>query len=1705
MNALKPLLSCLFLIFLPAILFSQSIGFSHQRGFYDAPFSLTISGDAGQQIRYTTNGTAPTINTGTVYSGPISITTTTVLRAIAVSGGSASAVQTQSYIFLNSVIHQPANIAGWPNKPYALGSGTATAIHDYEMDPAIADNPAYSEDLIKGLKEIPTLSIVLDKNSFQTMYDGDIEVLASAEIIYANSPGLNEQFEVGIEAHSHLRLKRSLRLTFDNAPGGAGVISKIFRNAPLNSATATDQFNKAKVVLRAGNNRSWARNWNPDRTAYTRDQWYRDAQIAMTGYGSHGTFVHLYVDGLYWGLYNPSERPDAGFQAKYFGGNFEDWLSFDSDGVRSGDATRFNYLSGTLVNKDMSIAANYNEMQGYLDVENFIDYLILTWFTGMTDWPQNNFQGGNRNVPSPTPNKYFAWDCEWSWDVTNGSNNGAWVHPDFRSNQTTGTSLLAKLWHSLRKNPQFMSLFADRVSKHCFNNGALTDAASVSRWTTLNNFISNAIIAESARWGDALNDGVTRTKNDHWTPEVNRVKTLMQGNVQRFVNALIAEGYFSLLLPPSFSREGGATATPTTLTITNPNAAGSIYYTKTGNDPKNANGSISSDAVKYSGAVSITGDFTVIKARVYDGTNWSSLHEGTYFFPQLKINEFLASNSEGIVDESGVHEDWIEIYNKGTQPVNIGGMYITDLLSNPVLYQIPNTDPAKTTIPPKGYLLLWADNQPTEGVLHVNVKLSASGESIGLAMMIDGTPTYIDQLSFGAQSADVSTGSFPDGSTTVRTFTTPTPGAANLITQISGVYINEVAALNTNGITDEKGEHDPWIEIFNKNASPVNIGGLYITNNLSNQLLFQIPSNSPASTTIPANGYIILWADNQPAQGPLHIGLTLNATGGNIALVSNDGAAPYVIDQLQYGSIAPNTSFGRYPDGSTNLKSFVTPTPAKFNTIPLVTGLYINEYLASNNASNTDEFGEFEDWIEIYNSTSNAIDIGGLFITDNLSNPGKWQIPTNRPDLTVIPAGGFKLLYADEQPSQGALHVNIKLGAGGEDIGLSQLQGGVSSLINGLTFGAQTSDVSEGRVPDGGNTIQAFTKITPGASNVTIANQKPIANAGVDQTITSPASSVKLNGSGTDDGSIKTYTWSQASGPNTAVFSGKTIAAPTVSGLVVGVYVFNLVVTDNLDLASVADQVTVTVKAASTGTPLFRINAGGPAYTSAGIAWQADQYFTGGDVYSSTDPIAGTTNDQLYQTERWGNVSYAIPVPNGKYTLRLHFAEIFWTEAGSRVFSVNIENGQASIPNLDIFSSAGGANTALAIDRAINVTDGVLNFNLVAGIENPKLSGIEILTLGPVPNARPVANAGVDQKVFLPASTSKLIGSGTDDVSIKGYTWSQVSGPNTATFNSKTIADPTVGGLIQGTYVFSLVVTDNLGLPSAADRVIVTVSNPAPVANAGTDQQIIVPVSTTKLNGSGTDNGTIKTYSWTQVSGPNTAVFNSKIIAAPTVSGLVQGAYVFSLIVTDNLDQPSVADRVVVSVVNPRPLANAGADQTITAPVSTVQLNGSGTDNGSIRNYRWRQVSGPNTAVFSNATVPAPTVSGLIPGSYAFSLTVADNLNAASLPDTMTVTVSAATGAMSRTAVGLSADGSVPWEVKVLPNPSTHYFNINVNSSAKDRLWVGAYDGDGKLIEKMERVNNGQQLRMGQNYRPGVYYIKVIQGDKVKVLKVIKQ
>ena len=143
--------------------------------------------------------------------------------------------------------------------------------------------------------------------------------------------------------------------------------------------------------------------------------------------------------------------------------------------------------------------------------------------------------------------------------------------------------------------------------------------------------------------------------------------------------------------------------------------------------------------------------------------------------------------------------------------------------------------------------------------------------------------------------------------------------------------------------------------------------------------------------------------------------------------------------------------------------------------------IVINEFMASNSQTITDNFGNADDWVELYNPGNTAVNIAGMYLTDDLTNLTVWQIPFSNPGLTTINPSEYLLLWFDGEPEQGVLHIDAKLGAGGEDIALIASDG--FTVLDAFTFGQQGADVSQGRSPNGTGDFVFFADPTPGAPN----------------------------------------------------------------------------------------------------------------------------------------------------------------------------------------------------------------------------------------------------------------------------------------------------------------------------------------------------------------------------------------------------------------------------------------------------------------------------------------------------------------------------------------------------------------------------------------------------------------------------------------------
>lgn len=729
--------------------------FSVNRGFYSQSFDVVIStATPDAEIRYTTDGSEPSLENGSLYTGPVEITTTTNLRAAAFKPNYVPTdVDTQTYVFVADVMTQPAEIEGFPFGGRVWAGQSVYVPQDTEMDPDIVNDPAYADIMDDALLAIPTLSITSNQAEIfgdQGWYDGeDIEHAVSVELLYPNDAASNQQINAGIESHSHDRLKRSLRLNFREEYGDSVFETDFFQRSPVNGDSATNAFNA--IILRGGNNRSWARVWNPDKTAYAIDEFYRSSQVAMSGYGMRGQVAHLFINGVYWGLYNPVERADQHFGSEYFGGNDDDWFTLNHGGDLAGNDDRWDELR-RLARDDMTIPENYEALQDRLNLESFIDYLIISWWTAVSDWPQNNYYGNNRNE-SPhldaDPFRFVAWDGEWSWGQggASSSNGRAHVHSAFRSGGRGGDAI-PSLWHAARQNPQFMNLFHDRVYQHTHGRGALTDEAALARWQALTEMVREAVVAESARWGDSLEAArrPTRTRDVDWQREVDRVAGLIDGNNTFFLRALRREEYYPDSDPPALIVDGeenfgGQVETGTHVAFQRNGDEGQIYVGLDGIDPRAVDGTVSPTALEILDGQTLVVDRDLsVTVRLFQGGVWSAANFAAFATTvdsPLTITEFDFNPSEPTAEEISVGLvdndmfEFIELKNRGDHSIDLSDYEFDDGIQHELRGTIA---PGETVVLPryaKAFRLRYGEGSRIIGEYPISA-LSNGGEKIRL-------------------------------------------------------------------------------------------------------------------------------------------------------------------------------------------------------------------------------------------------------------------------------------------------------------------------------------------------------------------------------------------------------------------------------------------------------------------------------------------------------------------------------------------------------------------------------------------------------------------------------------------------------------------------------------------------------------------------------------------------------------------------------------------------------------------------------------------------------------------------------------------------------------------------------------------------------------------------------------------------------------
>ncbi|MBL9172350.1 MAG: lamin tail domain-containing protein [Verrucomicrobiales bacterium] len=917
--------------------------FSHKRGLYDESFDLVITcKTADATIRYTTNGATPTATTGIVYTGPIPIPGTRVIRAAAFKDGlQPSGVDTQTYLFPADVFTQAPDGKAPPGWPTTWGANVV----NYGMDPDVVNSPLYRDELRKALASLPSFVIVTD---FKNLFD-------SVRGIYANPQNdarawerpasvelLNPDGKDGFQINCGLRIrggysrstsnpKHAFRLFFRNEYG-AGKL-----RYPLFGDGGADTFDN--LDLRTFQNYSWSFAGD-SRGVFIRDQFSRDTQLDLGQQAERGNYYHLFLNGQYWGLYNTCERPEASYGATYYGGRKEDFdvikVSPENSytiGATDGNQQAWNELYLTC-KAGITNDAVYRKLLGQnpdgtpnpayktlVDPDNLIDYMMVIYFGGNLDAPiswflgedsPNNFYGMRDRTGHSGGFKFFAHDAEHTLLDVNEDRLG----PFRAGSQGASKSNPQYFFQQLTASQEFRIRVADRVHRHFFNDGMLTPAAARARVARRTNEIFSAVVLESARWGDSK-QATPFTRNAEWLTEINRIQqSYLSQRTSVILGQLRARGWYPAVDAPEFSRHGGSFQDSTQVGITA--ASGKIYFTTDGTDPRTWGGNVAEGARSYTGPVTLT-ESTVLKARVRaNNGEWSALTAADFLSIQTWQDVLVTEIMYHPPDTEAFNSDdleFLELRNVGPVERDLGGLTFTN--------GIRFTFPRGTRLAPGAFAVLVAHEAaftnahpgvPIAGVF--GGRLDNAGERLTL-VHATGAPVF--DLAWGdalpwPESADGGGFSLvprnplsnpsPSDAAQWRASSAPggSPGADDPPLTVPPVVVNEVLTHTDAPVLDS-------IELHNPTDAPADVSGWYLSDDRRSPTKFRIPGPS----VIPPGGFLVL--DEGDFNVPNAAGaFSLSSHGDEVFLFSadRDGALTGYSDGFSFGAAANGVSFGRH-------------------------------------------------------------------------------------------------------------------------------------------------------------------------------------------------------------------------------------------------------------------------------------------------------------------------------------------------------------------------------------------------------------------------------------------------------------------------------------------------------------------------------------------------------------------------------------------------------------------------------------------------------------------------------------------------------------------------------------------------------------------------------------------------------------------------
>ena len=1028
---------------------------SIERGFFDAPFSLLMFAETpGSTIRYTTDGSAPTATHGSVYSEPLLIDRTSVIRAVATAPGAInSAPVTGTYIFPTDVIRQSANGAPPPGWPAQWGTNDT----DYGMDPDVVN--ANPNAVIASLRSLPSFSIVTDRDHLFDAQTG----------IYANALGYGREWErpasiellypdgqEGFQINAGIRIRGGWSR---NDPNPKHAFRFYFRDDygpskleyPLFGDEGVDEFDV--IDLRTSQNYSWAYA-NDSRNTMVRDVWARDTQREMGVPYTRSRYYHLYINGQYWGVFQTQERAEASYGESYLGGDKEEYDVVKSAGLA--DGYRVEATDGDLaawqdlweganaiaqMTSESARTAEYLRLQGknpdgtrnpayevLLDVDNLINYMLVIFYTGNFDAPISGFRGNAET------NNFFSMrrrGGEQGFVHFAHDNEHTLLPEDPRYDDRTGPFPAGSqfqfsnpqwIHQQLMASEEYRLRFADLAHKHLLNDGVLTTARSVARVNQRAAEVQAAMLAESARWGDSKRPQPYGLSD--WSTEVNRLRTsILPGRdaeiisqlrqATRWANGspnsgLLQAPLYPSIAAPAFSTYGGEVAANYGLQISA--ASGEIFYTLDGSDPRALGGATSASATAYSGTITLQ-EPTVVSARVRTTTGWSPLVQASFFPGSSPAAQSLLAVSElnyhpadpsseevaaGYADAEDF--EFVEIVNTSDRPVDLNGVRFSDGI--------------EFTFSP-------TQLQPGQRGLVVS-NTAAFSFRYGTDHLILGA--YDGQLSNGGERVTLTTeagevlfdvmygdgGGWParadGGGSSLELQALDAQPSSSRSWRASIDYMGSPGAAGSAAprgvvinevLANMADRSQDAIELFNTTDAPVDLSGWYLSDSRDYHK-FRIPDG----TVLAAGSYLTFF---EPEFNPADdsTGFSLNGDRSEtlwLVETTPTGQPLGFSDEVHFPAARPGEAYGRWPNGSGGLFSMTAPSLDATNPGPRVGPVVIQEIMYEPPGNN-----ENLEYLVLFNAGTEAEDLSHWSLGDAV----EMTFPTG---TTLAPGGSLVIV-----------------------------------------------------------------------------------------------------------------------------------------------------------------------------------------------------------------------------------------------------------------------------------------------------------------------------------------------------------------------------------------------------------------------------------------------------------------------------------------------------------------------------------------------------------------------------------------------------------------------------------------------------------------------------------------------------------------------